>query len=36
MEIHFGKGVLVEEVSKHQETLSLAGLWEVFDSPRAT
>ena len=27
-----GKGVLIEEVSKHQETLALAGLWEVFES----
>ena len=26
MEIHPGKGVLIEEVSKHQETLSLSGL----------
>ena len=32
MEIHPGKGVLIEEVSKHQETLSLAGLGEVFKS----
>ena len=24
------------EVSKHQETLSLAGLWEVLESQRAT
>ena len=31
-----GKGVIIEEVSKHQETLSLLGLGEVFDSPRAT
>ena len=29
MEIRPGKGVLIEEVSKHQETLSLAGLGEV-------
>ena len=31
-----GKGVLIEEVSKHQETLTLAGLKEVFESQRAT
>ena len=31
-----GKAVLIEEVSKHQETLSLAGLEEVFESRRAT
>ena len=30
------KGVLIEEVSKHQETLALAGLGEVFESLRAT
>ena len=30
MEIHPGKGVLIEEVSKHQETLALVGLGEVF------
>ena len=36
MEIHPGKGVLIEEVSKHQETLALAGLGEVFESLRAT
>ena len=30
-EICPGKGVLIEEVSKHQETLSLAGLGEVFN-----
>ena len=30
------KGVLIEEVSKHQETLTLAGLGEVFESRRAT
>ena len=29
-----GKGVLIEEVSKHQETLALAGLGEVFESRR--
>ena len=32
----FRKGVLIEEVSKHQETLALAGLGEVFESQRAT
>ena len=31
-----GKGVLIEEVSKHQETLALAGLGEVFESLRAS
>ena len=31
-----GKGVLMEEVSKHQKTLSRAGLGEVFESWRAT
>ena len=31
-----GKGVLIEEVSKHQETLSLVGLGEVFQSRRTT
>ena len=36
MEIPPGKGVLIEEVSKHQETLSLAGLREVVESRRAT
>ena len=36
METHPGKGVVIEEVSKHQETLSLAGLGEVFVSWRAT
>ena len=36
MEIHPGKGVLIEEISKHQETLSLAGLVEVFESQRTT
>ena len=33
---HPGKDVLIEEVSKHQETLSLAGVGEVFASQRAT
>ena len=36
METRPGKGVLIEEVSKHQETLTLAGLGEVFESQRAT
>ena len=36
MEIRPGKGVLIEEVSKYQETLALAGLGEVFKSQRAT
>ena len=31
-----GKGGIIEEVSKHQETLSRAGLGEVFKSWRAT
>ena len=34
MEIHPRKGVLIEEVSKHQETLALVGLGEVFESRR--
>ena len=36
MEICPGKGVLIEEVSKLQETLALVGLGEVFESRRAT
>ena len=32
METRPGKGVIIEEVSKHQEALSLAGLGEVFKS----
>ena len=36
METRPRKGVVVEEISKHQETLSLAGLGEVFKSQRAT
>ena len=36
METRPGKGVGIEEVSKHQETLSLEGLGEVFESQRAT
>ena len=35
MEIRPRKGVLIEEVSKHQETLSLVGIREVFKSWRA-
>ena len=31
-----GKGVLLEEVSNHQETLALAGPGEAFKSQRAT
>ena len=31
-----GKGLLLEEVSNHQETLALAGPGEVFKSQRAT
>ena len=34
--LHPGKGVLIEEVSKHQETLTLVGLGEVFEFPKAT
>ena len=36
METHPGKGGIIEEVSKHQETLTLAGLGEIFESQRAT
>ena len=37
MEVGPGKGVLKKrEVSKHQETLSLVGLWGVLESQRAT
>ena len=36
MEIHPGMGVLIEDISKHQETLSLVGLGEVFESWRVT
>ena len=36
METRPGKEVLIEEVSKHQETLVLVGLGEVFESRRAT
>ena len=36
MEIHPGKGVLKKrEVSKHQETLSLASLWQALEPQRA-
>ena len=35
MEISPRMGVLIEEVSKHQETLSPVGLGEVFKSQRA-
>ena len=31
METHPGKGVVIEEISKHQETLALAGLGEVLN-----
>ena len=34
-EVSKHQGVLIEEVSKHQETLALAGLGEVFKSQRA-
>ena len=36
METCPGQRVIIEEVSKHQETLTLAGLGEVFESQRAT
>ena len=36
METRPRKEVVIEEVSKHQETLSLAGLGEVSKSQRAT
>ena len=36
METHPRKGVLIKEVSKHQETLALVGLGKVFESRRAT
>ena len=36
METRPEKGVVIEEVSKYQEALSLAGLGEVFESRRAT
>ena len=35
METLPGKGVIIEEVSKHQETLALVGLGVVFKSQRA-
>ena len=31
-----GKGVLKREVSKHQETLSLASLWRALEAQRVT
>ena len=31
METHPGKGVVIEEDSKHQETLALAGLGKFFN-----
>ena len=36
METCPGKGAVIEEVSKHQETVSLVGLGEVFKSQRTT
>ena len=37
MEIHPGKGVLKKrEVSKYQETLSMARLWRALELQRAT
>ena len=36
METCPGEGVVRGEVSKHQETLSLADLWGVLESQRAT
>ena len=36
MEICPRKGVLKEEVSKHQETPLPVGLWGVLESQRAT
>ena len=36
METRPRKGVVIEEVSKHQEILALEGLGEVFESQRAT
>ena len=36
METRPEKGVLIEEVSNHQETLALDGLMDVFKSRRAT
>ena len=37
MELRPGKGVLKKrEVSKYQETLSLANLWQVLEPQRAT
>ena len=36
METRPGKGVVIEDVSKHQETLALAGLGVVFESQKVT
>ena len=36
MKSHPREGVVKEEVSKHQETLSLVGLWEVLEYQRTT
>ena len=36
METRPRKGAIIEEVSKHQETIALVGLGEVFESQRAT
>ena len=37
MELGLGKGVLKKrEVSKHQETLSLASLWRALEPQKAT
>ena len=36
MEIRPAKGVIIEELYKHQETLTLVGLGEVFEFQRAT
>ena len=36
METRPRRGVVIEEVSKHQETLTVAGLEEVFKSRRET
>ena len=36
METHPGEGVVKEEVSKYQETLSPSGLWGVLESQMAT
>ena len=36
METRPRKGAIIDEVSKHQETIALVGLGEVFESRRAT